>query len=414
MIRRQLKKQRLWVLLILAAGVFLLARCIGGPGEEADQPVSYAAYAGSEKCASCHKDVYEKHLATAHRLTGQPASKEFITGSFDSGRNSYYYNPDILVSMQQRDSGLYQVIYYKGEEKMAIRKDIVIGSGVMGQSFLNWRHNRLYQMPITYFTAAAQWSNSPGFPPARVLTDRPITSRCLECHITYAEGVSGDSLEPTGFDPAKIIYSVGCEKCHGPSARHVEYQSAHPEIRTAKYVINPKRLPAQRQLDICAVCHGGKMTKTKPSFTFTPGKNLADYFIIDTVNNVALAGGEAEVHGNQYGLLRKSKCFRETVGMTCSNCHNIHTNERNNDALFSSRCINCHATTTEKFTTATHALVTGIETKCIDCHMPALDSRAIAVYLQGEAKPRAAQVHAHFIGLYPDVTKKILEKEKHP
>lgn len=414
MIRRKIKQRSLWVVLALLAGVFLLARCISNPAEEADQPVNYAAYAGAEKCASCHKDIYEKHIKTAHWLTGQPAKMEFITGSFEEGHNSYYYSPDIRVSMEKRDSGLYQVIYYKGEEKMSIRKDIVIGSGVMGQSFLNWRHNRLYQMPVTYFTAAAQWSNSPGFPSTRVMTDRPITSRCLECHLTYAEGIAGDTLEPTDFDPAKVMYGVGCEKCHGPAAKHVEYQSANPEVRTAKYVINPKRLSAQQQLDICALCHGGKMHKTKPSFEFTPGKNLADYFVIDSVNNLSLAGGEVEVHGNQYGLLRKSKCFRAATGITCSSCHNTHTNERGNEAVFSSRCINCHALNNEKFNTATHMQVAGIEQKCIGCHMPALDSRAIAVYLQGEEKPRAAQVHSHFIGLYPDETKKVLQKQNNP
>jgi hypothetical protein len=90
--------------------------------------------------------------------------------------------------MQKRDSGFYQVAYFKGEEKKAMRFDMVIGSGVMGQSFLTWRNNKLYQLPITYFTAADQWSNSPGFPNEKVMIDRPATARCLECHISYAEG----------------------------------------------------------------------------------------------------------------------------------------------------------------------------------------------------------------------------------
>ena len=174
---------------------------------------------------------------------------------------------------------------------MAIRKDIVIGSGVMGQSFLNWRQNRLFQMPVTYFTAAAQWSNSPGFPEGKVMTDRPITSRCLECHVTYAEGSGGDTLEPVNFSRDKIIYGVSCEKCHGPAAKHVEYQTGNPAVKTAKYVINPAKLSRQQQLDVCAVCHAGKMQKIKPSFQFVPGKNLPDYFILDSVHNSSLAGG---------------------------------------------------------------------------------------------------------------------------
>lgn len=412
MILKQKNKRSVLVILSLVAGVFVLVQCMNGRNIEAEQPVVYESYAGAEKCASCHKDIYEKHLTTAHFLTGQPATENFISGSFHADSNSYYYSPDILVRMQKRDSGLYQVIYYKGEEKMAIRKDIVIGSGVMGQSFLNWRQNRLFQMPVTYFTAAAQWSNSPGFPEGKVMTDRPITARCLECHITYAEGSGGDTLEPVNFNREKIIYGVSCEKCHGPAAKHVEYQAAHPDIRTASFIVNPKKLSVQRQLDVCAVCHGGKMRKTKPSFEFIPGKNLADYFIIDSVNDLSLAGGEVEVHGNQYGLLKKSQCFKASSTMTCSTCHNTHANERGQDALFSSRCMSCHKAGSATPGSATHLQVSNIEQKCTSCHMPAQESRAIAVYLQGETKPRAALVHSHFIGVYPEVTKKVLTKEK--
>jgi hypothetical protein len=405
-------KRSVLVILSLVVSVFVLVQCMNNTGKETAQPVNFAAYAGAEKCMSCHKDAYDKHLKTAHFLTGQPATENFITGSFKKDSNSYYYSPDILVQMQKRDSGLYQVIYYKGEEKMAIQMDVVIGSGIMGQSFLNWRHNRLYQMPVTYFTAAAQWSNSPGFPGGRVMTDRPITARCLECHVTYAEGSGTDTLEPVNFNRDKIIYGVGCEKCHGPAAKHVEFQTTNPEVKTAKYVVNPTKLSRQQQLDVCAVCHGGKMQKTKPSFAFVPGKNLADYFIIDSINNLSLAGGEVEMHGNQYGLLRKSKCFTATSTMTCSSCHNIHENERGKTELFSARCMSCHPSNSADFKTATHLLVTGIENKCINCHMPAQESRAIAVYLQGEEKPRAALVRSHFVGMYPDVTKKILNNEK--
>jgi hypothetical protein len=313
--------------------------------------------------------------------------------------------------MQKRDSGLYQVIYYKGEEKMAIRKDIVIGSGVMGQSFLNWRHNRLFQMPVTYFTAAESWSNSPGFPEGKVMTDRPITSRCLECHVTYAEGSGRDTLEPINFARDKMIYGVGCERCHGPAAKHVEFQSTHPEVKTAKYVVNPAKLNRQQQLDACALCHGGKMQKLKPSFQFTPGKNLADYFVLDSVHNASLAGGEVEVHGNQYGLLRKSKCFTAS-SITCSSCHNTHENERGRTEIFAARCMSCHSSNSTAMQTSTHVQVKNIQQQCTSCHMPVLESRAIAVYLQGEEKPRAAMVRSHFIGIYPDVTKDILSQQK--
>ena len=407
------------VLVTIISTVFILARCVSNEEKSKaaenkvdKELITFESYTTSEKCMSCHKEIYEAHIKTAHYLTGQPSSEESIKGSFQKGKNTYSYTPLIVLSMEKRDSGLFQVAYFKGEEKKAMRFDMVIGSGVMGQSFLTWRNNQLYQLPITYFTAAHQWSNSPGFPNDRVLIDRPATARCLECHVSYAEGVSGPALEPTGFDHNKIIYGVDCQKCHGPAAKHVEYQTQHPQDTTAKYIVNPAKLSRQQQLDICTLCHGGNIQKTKPSFEFTAGKDLSDYFSIDPHNNVVLNSSEIDVHGNQVGLLKASKCFKISSAMTCGTCHNIHEKERGKTELFSQRCISCHNTAEGKFKTATHSQINTIEKNCIDCHMPAQPSKSIAVFLQGEETPKTSLLRSHFIGIYQEEIKKFINKNK--
>ena len=412
-------RRSLLVLATIVSTVFFLARCINNHEKDkiaepdADkESITFGSYTTSEKCMGCHKEIYDSHSKTAHYLTGQPSSETSIKGSFQKGKNKYAYTPSILLSMEKRDSGLFQVAYFKGEEKKAMRFDIVIGSGVMGQSFLTWRNNQLYQLPITYFTAADQWSNSPGFPNDKVLIDRPATARCLECHVSYAEGVAGPALEPTGFDRNKIIYGVDCQKCHGPAAKHVEYQTTHPDDTTAKYIVNPSRLSRQQQLDICTLCHGGNIQKTKPSFEFTAGKNLSDYFSIEAQDNIVLNSSEIDVHGNQVGLLKASKCFKISSAMTCSTCHNTHENERGKTELFSQRCISCHNTASEKFKTVTHSQITAIERNCIDCHMPSQPSKSIAVFLQGEETPRTSELRSHYVGIYQDEIKKFINKNK--
>lgn len=293
-----------------------------------------------------------------------------------------------------------------------MRFDIVIGSGSMGQSFLTWRDDQLYQLPITYFTAADQWSNSPGFPNKRVLIDRPATARCLECHISYAEGIAGPEMEPTGFDHNKIIYGVDCQKCHGPAAQHVTWHTQHPKDSTAKYIVNPANLSRQRQLDLCTLCHGGNIQKTKPSFQFTAGKDLADYFSIGTEDNVVFNSSQIDVHGNQVGLLKASQCFKMTTTMTCSTCHNVHENERGKTGLFSQRCLSCHSAASEKMKTPTHQLVKSIETNCIDCHMPSQPSKSIAVFLEGDETPKTSSLRSHFIGIYQEEVKKFIKTQK--
>lgn len=383
--------------------VFILVRCSGKDNKE--QPYADARkfenYAGSAKCGTCHKEIYENHIRTAHYLTGQPAIDKFLKGSFEEGTNVFHYTPDLQVRMEKRDSGYYQHIFYQGEDKMSLRFDIVIGSGVMGQSYLNWRNGRLFQMPITFFTAANQWSTSPGFPEKRVMIDRPITSRCLECHACFAQGVGGTEMEPESFDPKKIIYGVTCEKCHGPGAMHVKFHEENPGEKKGKYITNPAALSRIQQLDACALCHSGKWEKSKPSFSFKPGDKLTDYFVPKEFDDKALSANDAEVHGNQYGLLHASQCFKNS-DMTCNTCHNTHVNQRGATEMFSSRCITCHDTKADNFRTPAHRQATNIQKNCIDCHMPLRPSNIITVKLEGQDKNVASLIRSHYIAIYPD------------
>ncbi len=310
--------------------------------------------------------------------------------------------------MEERDSGLYQVEYFAGVEKKARRFDIVIGSGVMGQSFLNWRADKLFQLPITYFSAAGQWSNSPGFPD-KVVFNRVITSRCLECHTTFASVTDGGKNGGEMFDKRSIIYGVDCEKCHGPAKLHVKYQTENPSDSNGRYVVNPARLSRQQNLDLCALCHGGRLQKKTPSFSFVAGNKLADHFLEDTARPNPAA---IDVHGNQYGLLRASKCFTMSETLNCGSCHNSHKNERGNTAIFSKRCVNCHQPEHGKLCNFIKGKATTLKENCIDCHMPLQPSKAIAVFLPDKPLPVAANIRSHFISVYLDATNNVLNDEK--
>jgi hypothetical protein len=408
-------KRAAFIVLLLAIGFFVSIRCMNNDSSQKSQNNNTLAhkddfklFAGSATCMTCHKDIYEKHLKTAHFLTSTPAFEKYIKGSFEPGKNTFAFNEFVKVVMEKRDSGLFQVEYVRGVEKRAKRFDMSIGSGTMGQSFLYWMHDQLFQMPITYFTAANTWSNSPGFP-NNVYFNRPITSRCLECHSTYAKTISLGGEEPEKFDRQQMILGVDCEKCHGPALEHVTFQSQHPAEKTAKYIINPAKLTRVQSLELCALCHGGRMQKTKASFEFTAGDKLSDFFLVDTMppdpQNI-------DVHANQYGLLRASKCFRMTTTLTCNTCHNTHENERGKISVFSQRCMTCHNQEHGTFCKIDSLPIATIKKNCIDCHMPLKSSRNIAVMLPGATTVTAALIRSHYISVYPDETKKVLEYMK--
>ena len=390
--------------------MFLFTKCINSGKRETESLPSangYSAYAGSASCAGCHKNIYDTHINTAHFRTSGNATADNIKGSFENGKNTFTYNNGATVSMEKHADSFYQVAYVKNVEKKRERFDMVIGSGTKGQSYASWVNNNLVQLPITYFTSANQWSNSPGYP-NKIAFNRPITSRCLECHATFAETISPPGVEPEAFNKNKMIIGVDCEKCHGPAKMHVDYQVQHPKESIAKYIINPATFSRQQSLDLCALCHGGRLQKSKPSFSFSAGESLANYFIIDTT---AKSADNIDVHGNQLGLLKASKCFRQSNTLTCITCHDAHANEKGNVALYSQRCISCH---NDKHAGGvvckmTASLGAEINKNCIKCHMPEQPSMAIAVMLQGSEISTPALMHTHLIKVYPDETKVVLD-----
>jgi hypothetical protein len=129
----------------------------------------------------------------------------------------------------------------------------------------------------------------------------------------------------TSFQPG-----IQCERCHtGP----------HGTVN--------------RSIDLCAQCHSG---------------------LHDSV----------DVHGNQDGLLKRSKCY--SSAMTCTTCHNPHRKERDAAAL-SAKCQTCH---TPKQCERGPV--------CVDCHMPLQKSKKIVI--QNAAETFAQPYRTHTIAVY--------------
>jgi predicted CXXCH cytochrome family protein len=142
---------------------------------------------------------------------------------------------------------------------------------------------------------------------------------------------------------------------------------ARPEaIRSA--IVNPARLPATRQMELCMACHLESTSFPLPNallryqrgpFSYQPGESLGDFLI--NFDHAPGTGREDkyEIVNSAYRL-RRSACFLKSNGkLTCTTCHNPHAAPRGEAAVrhYDSICRQCHAPHTE----------TG---SCIDCHMP--------------------------------------------
>jgi Cytochrome c554 and c-prime len=227
--------------------MFFFTKCINNGKSKTDiiATSDYTAYAGSASCINCHKSIYDAHINTAHFLTSAVADEKNIRGSFDSSKNTFVYNNGALVAMEKQVNGFYQVAYINNVEKKSQRIDIVIGSGTKGQSFASWSNNHLFQLPITYFTSEDQWSNSPGYP-NKIAFNRPITSRCLECHATFASTISAPEKETEEFNRNQIILGVDCERCHGPAANMQNFKLKTPMKKKQNLSVTWLHLPGSK------------------------------------------------------------------------------------------------------------------------------------------------------------------------
>jgi Cytochrome c554 and c-prime len=271
----------------------------------------------------------------------------------------------------------------------------VVGSGRRGQTYLYWRNGLLFELPVSYLTGIGQWINSPGYDDGLIDFGRIIVPRCLECHSTFF----GYERDPRTVRYARN-YRLGirCEKCHGDGRRHMEHHLAEPGDTIGRFIFNPATASRERRVDGCALCHSGARELRRPPFSYRPGDDLDLYLEPPSEHDQPTP----DVHGNQVGLLQRSKCFRSSPGMSCSTCHNVHAPQRD-VAAFAQKCLGCHDTTRHPMADRIGDRLIG---DCVDCHMPNRKSNAIQINTPG--RQVALYFRSHQIGIYPEVAEAIL------
>lgn len=387
------KKRLLLIFSIIAVFVFLFSQCME---TKKKIPATASTIAGSETCISCHKDIYNSYAHNMHAKTSSPIKDARVLDVAMPASNTFEFNDRLKLVVEKRDSAMYQVAYFDGQERISRRFDIAIGSGKHAFTYGSWRGNSLTQLPLSFFKEIGSWTNSPGFPKDRVYFERSISSKCLECHSAYADikvkGMGGLQVSEE-VDRKSIVYGIDCERCHGPSGMHVEFHQENPAVKEAKFMTLFKSLTRKQKVDACAICHSGSdLDILKSTFYFKPGDNFDDYY-----GHTSSTEPQLDVHGNQSQLLAESKCFVKSNDLTCGTCHSTHSQEREGLTAYSKKCMSCHNTIDHSEKTLKNAMV---KTNCIECHMPLQTSKRISFQLAGNPDLSPYQLRTHKIAVY--------------
>jgi hypothetical protein len=354
-----------------------------------------ATATGDSTCLSCHADK-ASYEGTAHRLTSRHPSPASMAGDFTGPRSVLRTpNPSLHFRMSADSAGFHQTAVEGTGMDTTTRTErvaYVAGSNRKGQSYLYWRGDSLYQMPISYWKTLNTWINSPGpgYTDGRANFDRAVAPRCFECHATWIEA-KPDLGVVNRFDSTGAILGITCERCHAGGREHVRRQRAVLTVARGPAIVNPARLSRERQMDACAQCHGGLGWPKVPSFTYVAGYRLEDYVALAPPPPTA----QVDVHGNQVALLQRSRCYQASQ-MTCSTCHDVHATQRDPKQL-SGKCMTCHQEQSCKLFPTQGKAIAG---RCVDCHMPLQSSNLIVSALEGQSKQ--AQVRSHWIRVYRD------------
>lgn len=170
--------------------------------------------------------------------------------------------------------------------------DFVLRSGSHSRTYLHLTsRNILQQLPLGWYAEnGGHWGMNPGYnQPGHPFSRRVITYECIGCHDAYPsipEGHDGFGADPEFNLP--LPEGIDCQRCHGPGERHVEaarkQNSSRDEVRDA--IVNPARLGAERQKEICMHCHletdsslvsHSILRYSEGPFAYKPGEPLGDF-----------------------------------------------------------------------------------------------------------------------------------------
>jgi len=340
-----------------------------------------AKYVGLESCSNCHLEI-----ATSYRQTGMGRSwyrmtTEVAVESWNENNEFVIPGSGLRYRMSERDGAYYMRQFMtdsRGEEFAADERELVwvIGSNNHARIYVTESDGRLFQAPICWYEEVSRWGLCPGFEHQQSYFSRGIDEDCVFCHNARMEPLAGERFTfrkpyPQGID---------CERCHGPGSLHVEKWTSHAAKRTGDAdptIVNPRRLPPDRRIELCSQCHLGDLNaKTRVArhdrsmWDFRPGQPLTEL----TVPFRYTDPPEHEFSiASQADRLILSRCYEESGGrLECLTCHNPHVtvyhSERPADS-FRRQCLGCHTEEACAHDGAARRSTEGLEDDCVACHM---------------------------------------------
>jgi tetratricopeptide (TPR) repeat protein len=329
------------VIIILSIPFYILKVTVISPQKDTVS-AQRARFVGSKKCRDCHKNEYDKWLDSHHDHSMDVVSEKTVLGNFE---NKAFKRHGVTSRFFRKEGRYYVFTQGPNGEMGEFEITHTFGWYPLQQYLVPFPGGRWQCLPIAWDVEEQEWyhlvpDSPPDFKDWLYWTNagQNWNGMCAECHSTnLKKNYSPDT------DTYQTIWSdidVGCEACHGPGSRHVEWAElpdmARPQVENYELVVKTSELDSRSLVELCAPCHSrraalGDYTHAEPdlldsllpsllteSLYFTDGQILEEVYV--------------------YGSFTQSKMYHRDV--RCSDCHDVHSVKvlkEGNDL-----CLQCH------------------------------------------------------------------------
>jgi Tfp pilus assembly protein PilF len=333
------------------------------------------AYVGDTDCRICHADIARNYLRSGMARSWSAPTPEHLALAQEGLPSVADAKLNLSYCTFAADGQLIQEEFRLDSDGSRVHSltrpaSYVVGSGNHGYSFVSETNGYMTLLPLGWYSEAAQWDLSPGYRRHNQRFEREVPAECVACHNDFPDHVAGSRNRYRTPLPS----GISCERCHGPGDLHVKVQSgelpAPPAGEPDRSIVNPARLPVDRQDDVCLECHlisdVAVFAPGKEWHSFRPGQRLRDVRRDLFLKPEDPAQFGFSSHGTR---LRLSRCWTEgpTRGsLTCITCHDAHKPLRETPrATYVQRCLDCHEA--QDCRRPQPDAQPGSD--CIDCHM---------------------------------------------
>lgn len=345
----------------------------------------YAQYAGSASCKECHERAFKGWQDSNHGLAERGVKLALDRDAFEPKQKLEHLGETTEAFLDAEGVARILTEGYQGE-KAKYRVVRVIGNDPLRQFLIEGLGGRLQTCDASYDPHKKEWFNvyatdprDPGDWGHWTGQGMNWNAMCAACHNTRLR--KNYDPQTNSYHTTMAEMTVGCEACHGPMKKHVEWQKNPPtgyvandrEGNQQKGLADPtvRDFTRHQMMDTCAACHS---RRTEITGDLVPGEPYFDHFALTVTDGTDLYYPDGQVQDENYVFSSFLSSSMHHAGVTCGDCHEPHSNQ----LLIQGNmlCMRCHGGGTEPpapvIVPELHSPCTtgSAGHDCKSCHMP--------------------------------------------